>query len=482
MSAQRTPSSFLKRLFSFWIGVILLTLLVIVWALASLSPKAPGRADTSKTTAASASAPSPAETQKEAPLPPATVPGFDPETAEYILTAFSPEGIHHITDAEPVFTLLSPGNFLTAQLIRRGAGPEPLSDKDGVTLRYTIDPPHDKSLAPETASGIFTFDAQGKAFVCGPIPLLPYYEQDGKTRFAPYPTASVEARDAKGQLLAQTRVVLPVSSETGCRNCHTGPWKVDGKAGISKTTALDILKTHDRRNKTKLQEKAAKGTPVNCKSCHGGPGKEMELSAAIHGFHAEMALKGAEACGKCHPSAEKGYTHFFRDFHSLWGLDCTRCHGAMEDHALALLKAEAESGNKTAVKRMERIRPIQVAKIADIVPRKAGVQLPQCAGCHNFKDKPDAGTASAFNAWTKTPDERFTLAKENTGALRCPSCHGAPHALYASDNPVGDGRDNIQPRQYQKLAAPLGKDNNCAVCHTMDMEPFIHHDLPANGQ
>lgn len=408
----------------------------------------------------------------EKPMPATPIPFFDAEKTPYLLTVFSTEGVHLVTDAEPAFTLLKPGNLLAAQLIGRDMLPSlEQGGPDGMNIRYILDSSYAGGINSPIAQGELPSSPRGPFFVSGPIAVMPYPEEGG---FAPYPTAKVTAFDVDGAPVAETRIVLPVSTEIACRNCHAGPWKVDGKAGISRETADDILSAHDRRNGTGLTAQVKQGDTVVCRSCHSGEGELVNLSTAVHGFHATMKLGGAEACANCHASAETGVTRFYRGFHHLMGLDCTRCHGGMTDHALSLLHFEANRGKNSARVRMAQLQPVLTAVAEDIVPREPGKNLPHCRGCHDFRQKPDVATASAFNRWTEAESERYTQALDDTGSLRCPSCHGAPHAVH----PAGDDRDNIQPLQYQKLAAPLGKDGNCAVCHTVPMEGFSHHELP----
>lgn len=471
----RSEFSLQQQLFLFWLLALAFCLALFCWAFTPLN-----EAELETNGAAS---PQPSEnapldggkrTLAEAPPLP-----FDPDKAACVLTAFSTQGMRHVTDAEPSWSLLRPGNVLVAQLVRRDPSPVAVSgaEANAIRLRYTLDAPYAKGQNAEVASGELRPLPDEAVFVSDPIPVTPYPE---KGLFAPYPTALVQAFDAQGLLLAETRVVLPVSTEMGCRNCHTGPWKTADSAGISGQTANAILETHDRRNGTRLQELAERGATVDCRSCHGKQENLLHLSAAVHGFHAAMKLGGGEACGLCHASAEKGHTVFYRDLHSLWGLDCTRCHGRLEEHALALLLAEKKKGKDRA---NERIRGImraagpELGDVARIVPRLPGVNLPNCSGCHDFVSKPDPMQATAFNKWTRTAAERYTNALDDTGNLRCPSCHGAPHALYPAENPSGDKRDVSQPLQYQKAAVPLGGSGNCAVCHTTPMAPFIHHGV-----
>ena len=449
-----------------------------IWAYLALGPepaKSGGKAGREDIVAGKSAASAPPLSGQPARTP---IPSFDSDKAEYVLTAFSIQGMRDVTDAEPYWSLLRPGNMLVAQLIRRGPTPAVISgkDADNVRIHYILDSSYAGGRNSAVAQGTLKPQTDGASFVSSPIAVLPYTAEGA---FAPYPTARVEALDLDGRLLAETRVVLPVSTEIGCRNCHTGPWKQDGKAGISRQTAGNILETHDRRNSTRLKEQAEGGEIVDCRACHGSAPDSLNLSAAVHGFHATMRLKGAEACASCHPSSEAGSTRFFRDFHSMWGLDCTRCHGRMEEHSLSLLRAEAEKGVPSALRRLLQLLPEAVSGnggVKDIAPRVPGANLPTCAGCHDFAAKPDSSTATAFNKWTKNARERYSSALDNTGSLRCPSCHGAPHAVYPASGPDGDDRDNIQPLQYQKLAAPLGKEGNCAVCHTIPMDYFVHHD------
>ena len=57
-------------------------------------------------------------------------------------------------------------------------------------------------------------------FVAKWIPVVPYRD-DGT--FNPYPVFNVQARDAEsGDLLAETKVVAPVSTEADCYRCHGG--------------------------------------------------------------------------------------------------------------------------------------------------------------------------------------------------------------------------------------------------------------------
>lgn len=498
--ASRYP---VKNLFAAWLVALAACALLLAWAWFALSPQsrdaataAPdgsdaaglsdaavpsGTADASGQTGAAGAKESPARSLK---LPPADTVPFDPATAEYLATAFALKGLQLIDDAAPVFSLAPAGSRFAVQVLRRGAPPKVVVN--GLNVAFRLDPPYavgenaaaaSGALAPEHAAAKTAAQGEAVAFVSEALPLVPYAEN---ALFAPYPTAEVSVSEAGQEPLAVTRLVLPVSTEMGCRNCHGGPWKRAGAGGISAATAEDILRVHDKRSGTALLKTSRDKGPVACAACHSGQGDAPNLSTAVHGFHAAMAPQGAEACGLCHASSPEGATRFYRGLHEAFGLGCDRCHGNLAEHAAALLAFEAERGLASSARRLRHIEGLAVRGEAPtpISPRQPGVNLPHCGGCHDFASKPDAAEASAFNKWTASAQMRFTRALDNTGTLRCPSCHGAPHALYPAANPAEDQRDNLQPLQYQKLAAPLGTNKNCGVCHTEDMDFFVHHDLP----
>ncbi|MDL2317023.1 cytochrome C [Desulfovibrio sp. OttesenSCG-928-A18] len=506
------PPALQKRLYNFWLAGLLVLLLLTGWVLIRVGPgkneagpraqarSAPAAAQTMTPDRAGEKAGAAAakeEAAAGAALPAAQIPAFDPDKDDYLLTAFSAQGLVQIFAAPDFFVLRSPGSVLNAQLILRGNTPEVIdlsatrtpADAGGngqgaaapgqagqeFGISFALDAPHAGGVNQGAATGALTAAKDGPSFHSRPLMLKPYTDAGA---FAPYPTVTVTAVDAAGERLAQTRAVLPVSDESGCRNCHTGPWATPGKSGISAASAGDILAVHDRRNNTDLQKLAGEGKTPDCSSCHQASEQMLSPSAAVHGFHATMALEGPEACGLCHASANGGQTRFFRDFHELYGMDCTSCHGRLADHAIALLRFSAEKGNAAAQRRMAMLSPTLAGKSEDIAPREPYVNMPHCKGCHDMAKKPDPASASAFNKWTARAEERFSRAYENTGTVRCASCHGAPHALYPAASPVGDNRDNLQPMQYQKAAAPLGASGNCAVCHKEAMDFFVHHDLP----
>jgi len=395
------------------------------------------------------------------------IPPFDPQKAEYVLLAWPDLGMQMVVEAQGAFVLRPPSVELNAQLVKRGESPSKITD--GVTLSYAVE--------GGLGSGVLK-PGEGRDWFQAVLSINPR-KPDGTLN--PYPLATIEAKDADGALLGRTRAALPVSDEVACASCHGGG---DAKGNLSGETGLNILRIHDRLNRTGLVAQAQGGKPVACTDCHadplsGAPGRGdlLSVSAAIHGFHANT-LKGRadDACASCHPSRADGGTRFLRGLHAQRGLDCTICHGPLEDHAAALLKREMEAdggrGKRGAKRLLSQITP-QLMDRKDIRPRTAWLQTPDCLACHKDFGAPDP--SNGFNNWTKSGAERFRSRLDEAGALSCPACHGPQHALYPSVNPYGKNRDVIQPLQYQKLAAPLGARASCFVCHKKKMDVEVHH-------
>jgi len=421
---------------------------------------------------------------------PTGVPPFDPDGAAYVLSAWSDSSLRQVSDCDALFSLSPPFATLRAELVRRGPTPSPVTE--GVVLSYAIEGMAEPSAASryqefsQTLAGARLTPGTGPTgnaprgemravegvFTAEMLPVTPY-AKDGS--YLPYPLVRVEARDAaSGAILAVTKAELPVSTEFGCANCHGG---ASSRPGISQETATAILTAHDRLSGTRLLAEAKAGKPRACGSCHDDARKDatMSLSASMHGFHAmRLAGTGSAACANCHPQGSA--SRIARDHHQARGVDCTRCHGTIENHAAALLAYEADAGKKSAGRLLSAIK----GRAPGVQPRASRTQQPACSGCHDFKTKPLAATASAVGIWTSPTDPPFHLRKDDMGGIACAACHGPAHALHPSDNPFGRDRDNIAPMQYQGVSAPLGALGHCAACHTQAMDPSVcvHHPIP----
>jgi mono/diheme cytochrome c family protein len=381
---------------------------------------------------------------------------FDAETAEYVLLAWADQGMHFYAQTD-AWTLLPPGNALRAQLIARDPSPSVVTD--GVTLSYAVEP----GFEGEGLTGTMEPHADGGRFEAV-LGVLPY--RDGA--FNPLPMATIEARDADGTILATTRAALPVSDQMGCRNCHGGDWARDG-SGVSAATADNVLAVHDRMNNTNHVERSKKG-PILCVECHDDPAQNARgandrpnLSAAIHGVHA-VYLAGRDAdgsCLKCHPQ------NTLRGLHGD-ALDCTSCHGMMEDFAISLLKAEQAAGKPGADRILAQLSPRTLGTQEAIEPRAPWNNEPDCLTCHVDFAPPE--TLDAFNVWTDDAAGLFSARRDDMGAVYCAGCHGSPHAIHPATE-----RDSTQPVQYTGEAQPIGAQGSCTACHVEAMDFPVHH-------
>ena len=251
-------------------------------------------------------------------------------------------------------------------------------------------------------------------------------------------------------------------------------------AGVADETAINILKAHDRITGTTLLKDAENGNPKLCQSCHADPAvgaegkpEHMNLSASIHGRHANyMHVEGAAACAMCHPANPNGSTRCARGLHATIGVNCVDCHGTLEEHALSLVKGQADKPSAATV--MKNLKPIQVASVDDVNPRIPWLNVPDCLNCHVDFEQPREGF-TGFNQWTSGPEELFRVRADYAG-VRCQACHGSTHALYPAQNPYGINRDNIQPMQYSNQPYPIGSNKTCETCHIQEMEDPIHHE------
>ncbi len=429
----------------------------------------------------------------ELALPEVEAAAFDGENGQYVLLAWSNLGMTMLSDADSRFSLMPPGNDLTAQLILRDDElPEVVTE--GVEISYKIEKgfetpskqvdfwkyvsklfgrniPENKGLTGNGLSGTMALHENGNAFTASKLPVVPYSDTGA---FNPYPVIEVTAKEIEtGKILARTKTTVPVSTEMGCRNCHGGNWKVNGVTGISDETASDILAAHDKTNGTKLLAKAKSGTPANCRSCHEDPrfgsrGNKTApgLSSAIHGKHAGfLEGTGDQSCHMCHPSSPMGSTKSFRGRHAEM-FDCTECHGSLRNHALSLAEYDLAKG-KTDGKRAEKLR----TEGETVNPRKAWVEQPDCLSCHAEYDISMAEETEPFNRWEK---EVFHTRRDEMDAVMCAACHGSPHAIFPVEDSVAGQRDNLRPLQYIGEAETIGKDS-CKVCHMAEMDSSGHH-------
>ena len=427
---------------------------------------------------------------------PDSIPAFDRTKDQYVLLTWNDLGMHCISDNEAFFSFLPPANTLEGQLIKRGDPPQLIVD-ESVELSYQVEKgfenpsnevdfwkyslpifgkeiPKNTGLFGKKLADVYNPDAEKRSFIAPAIPVVPYNENG---MYNPYPTFTVTAKEkSTGKILMSTRVVTPVSTEMGCRNCHEGGWRKECKSGVSNETAINFLAAHDRLNKTTLLSDAKKGNPALCQSCHADPalgakGKPevLNFSSAMHGWHANyIPYSDARACQLCHPSFLRGNTRCLRDLHGRQGIECTQCHGSIAEHAYSLLKGQEEKSPAKAL-----MAKLEVKEASSINPRTPWVNEPDCVTCHKGFDKPEKN-ASAFNVWNKEMSGLYRM-RSYTNGIRCAACHGSTHSVYPSFNSFGKDRDNMQPLQYGNSRAPIGTNGDCEICHTGAIESLEHH-------
>jgi hypothetical protein len=356
--------------------------------------------------------------------------------SEYSVFAVNDLGMHCIQADYSAMMILPPANFLHVQVFRKGGEGAHLITS-GITVEYAVNNMGDPSahsnfwqyakdygfnvepgrgITGNGLTGTCTLSADGRYWEAAAIPVVPY---DAQGNFDAYPTCTVTVKDQSGTVLAvQPTVVLPVSDEMHCDNCHE---KTD--------TFAAILTTHDKLSKTTLATDLANGKRHACNECHadnvlgakGQPGVKS-LSESMHGYHApKMASLNTldESCYNCHPGQK---TQCLRGAMAAEGLTCddAKCHGTLENVA-----ASVTAG------------------------RQPWLNEPDCVNCHSNASNP--GTLYRQSYLENGPEDM-------NGIILCESCHNGTHSEWKSTLAL----DNSVPLYLQGSGGPIGA---CNVCH-----------------
>lgn len=371
--------------------------------------------------------------------PPSRRPRFS-QTSNYVVLGFNDLGMHCMNQDFSQLCILPPYNNLHAQVIRRGVEPQIVAS--GVEVSYRI--PNNTTSTTKTnfwqfAQQLFGANLpanvgltgnglQGTMAATGDndwastgIPITPITDSGALN---PYQLSEIVVK-SRGQTVAVTHAVVPVSWEISCNICHA-----PGQPGPM--VDADILGKHDAKHNTHLLG----GGPVLCGSCHADPALGTNgvagvksMSAAMHASHANRMqpvfnLGMTNECYACHPGFE---TNCQRDVHFARGIYCKSCHGDM-----------AAVGSET---------------------RTPWVSEPTCGSCHQAR-RPE------FEF--EEPGKLFKVSRGH-GGVHCAACHGSPHAVGPAVTPP----DNVQAIELQGYAGPISK---CTVCHTTPPSPnFEHH-------
>jgi hypothetical protein len=368
----------------------------------------------------------------------------------YTILAWNDLGMHCTQDDFSYFLILPPFNTVHVQVIKRGIGPV----TSGVTVSYEFPNKKDSSLHTNfwtsaekygwgakygwvieknkgitgtPLAGPMAVDADKLGFVAVGIPVTPYND-DGT--WDPYGTATITVKDDLTGETVTADVVVPVSTELNCQNCHglENPYQ-------------NILRKHDKRSGTTLVEDKENGIVHLCAECHadnalGLPGKPgvKNLSLAMHGFHKDKMNFSTSYvfpdCYNCHPGPK---TQCLRGMMYHAKQTCSNCHGDINGMAKGLAGG-----------------------------RRPWLDEPQCGGCHGEKHQENPGTLYKNSVLNNTWNAKMS------GRIYCEACHNSTHAEYTSTNAA----DNSIPMKFQG-------DNywiwNCWVCHLDYMtSPSMH--------
>ena len=452
-----------------------------------------------------------------------------PSSTAFKVFANNDLGMHCVDRSFAVFSILPPYNVVDAQVVAlQSSGPPVVLDQTAADVRYApvadatgsvnstspgktdfweyVLPLYGLALsqgqglqgmwmpadAPNQAATTLTWDASLGLFKAPGIPIFPIDDAGQVNR---YPLLRFSAYDKTGQTLGSTDVVLPVSEETSCQNCHatgnvaapagTLSWSTD--PDLEAQARRNVLILHNARIGTNLQP------PVLCATCHysraldlAGSGPSVQqtgnatMSSAMHAFHsAQMAASGLsdapvpvggtvpiptqQACYQCHPGAT---TQCLRGAMTAV-VDCQNCHGDM-----------AAVGGLTPL-----VAGGSIDGLNDGNPRRPWLDLPRCQSCHandavaktaivnppplepdglrfSAAFRPTDASASPILATnTRFAEEAGKLYRKSKGhgGISCEGCHGSTHAIWAAN-----ANDNVAATELQGHAGTIAE---CSACH-----------------
>jgi hypothetical protein len=426
-------------------------------------------------------------------------------------------GMHCVDRETSVYSILPPFNELHAQALWRRDGQMPLLlDDTHIRLTYSAVPDLHQSrnstslggktdfwqnadalfgvtLAPGESLTGFYMPADAPVF--GPqllpwnstygffeafgIPVTPV-DDAGATN--PYPLMRVTAvHNATGRVLGSQDIVVPVSAETDCQNCHATGQMAAVDPGVTWSTESDleiqtkrnVLKLHDFKETSTLEA----NQPVLCASCHYSAALDLDgvgpigdqllnptMSATMHGFHGALTdgsgqlvfppgASAADSCYQCHPGQN---TACHRGAMADGGMECFDCHGDMN----------AVGGNRTPWADLPKC---QSCHTGDATDHLTGSDLVFAADGIRLQQAWRAGDSSATAI--EAPNSRFreetdTLYRfsKGHGELACTACHGSPHATWPVQPQLSN--DNVAAYEVQ---GHTGTVIECGACHTTDM-------------
>jgi hypothetical protein len=454
----------------------------------------------------------------------------------YKVLAANDLGMHCVDADFSVFSILPPYNVVNAQVVRRAETGKPAVMNDStVSIRYeavrdaagSINSSSLRSAAgPKTnfwtyaeavygarlqpgqglkglympgdtaavANKSLSWNAADAVFKAEGVPITPTDDAGLPNR---YPLMRLVATEkATGKDVAYLDVVLPVSEETTCSDCHDVGGVGSRRSGISWSKASDreirtrenILLLHDNMSGTALM--ASK--PVLCAQCHYSPALDLAgtgpqggqvgkatMSSAMHAYHSNkmqgytddwIRLGGTpnpdtQACYTCHPG---------RNTKCLRGamtetVNCQNCHGDMK--AVGGMSALIAGGS--------------IDGTNDGKPRRPWMDLPRCQSCHagdaasHLKldtslmasdglrtivafDPSDAAASprlASNKRFAENSSKLFRFSKGH-GGIACEGCHNSTHAIWS--NPDEAHNDNVAAKELQGHTGTVAE---CSTCH-----------------
>lgn len=442
----------------------------------------------------------------------------------YALIAWSELGMHCIDGKDySVFSVLPPYNIIHAQLVQKTEPPIIITTGVTITYQATADtkgsinssssgktnfwnyvytlflanvPPETGLAGYKTQSRTpnkLTYNTKEGYWEAVGIPTVPY---DDKKLFNPYPMAILTAKDSSGVVLATAKIVLSVSDEMSCKNCHASGkdkaaepasgWVYDSDP--LKDPKLNILKKHDDKwpiskyltqleakgytYQSSLYETAISGTAVLCSVCHSdnalsesGLSGINSLSRDMHNLHGpqvnpatgvtlDKTTNDLSSCYLCHPGPTTACKRGAMNKRT-----CASCHG-------------------------------NVSYVGSNGARNPWLIEPSCQMCHNTGQRYPT-TFASNGQWRQTTDPTFATNpnapikgadlyrySKGHGSVFCSGCHGSPHAEY----PSLQANDNVYPTQLQGYVAKI---TECTTCHSSALSPTANggpHGVHIVGQ
>ncbi len=455
-------------------------------------------------------------------------------------------GMHCMDREFSIFSILPPFNVVNAQVLYRtpGAPPQLLTN---TSASVTYEPVADASGSINTRSigktdfwahvgglfganlppgmgltGLFmprdttpsgpqamTWIATDNVYRAFGIPITP---TDDFGNYKPFPLLRIRAKNPGGTTLATTDVVVPVATETDCRNCHTTGGIAANEPGVTwssdpdteRQAKLNVLILHDHRIGTHLISQQ----PVLCAKCHYSPALDLagagdpfpnsltgsgtiggaharvdpmptpkKMSSVMHSYHGHQVDgqgnpvfpsngTAAQTCYQCHPGA---ITQCLRGAMVTGGMECRNCHGDMlatgGDFPLAAggsLDGQNDGHARRPWKDLPRCQSCHTGDALNhltgpgLVPAADGIRLQQAWRNGDAAASPILATNTRF---AENPNTLFRFSKGH-GGVSCEGCHGSTHAEWPNADAAAN--DNVAAMQIQGHTGPILE---CGACH-----------------